>query len=88
MVAERQEAINIVNDGLQTLPIDKVLAIRDYVTTLTQEKTTTYKKREYIPNPKYTEATRAERMRRFRMSAGTIDVDEIAIREMRERSMI
>ncbi len=90
MVVERQEAINIINNGIQTLPMDKVIAIRDYVTTLTQERSTekTFKKRDYAPNPKYTEANRAERMNRFRKSAGTIDIDEDAIRELRERSMI
>lgn len=90
MVAERQQAINIVNNGMQTLPMEKVLAIRDFVITLTQEKppVKSYKKRDYVPNPKFTEANRAERMSRFKKSAGTIDVDEDAIREMRERSMI
>ena len=90
MLAERQEAINIVNNGMQTLPIEKVFAVRDFVITLTQEKTAnkTYKKRDYVPNPKYTEANRAERMSRFKKSAGTIDVDEDAIHAMRERSMI
>ena len=90
MVAERQEAIKIVNDGMQTLPMEKVFAIRDFVVTLTQEKATkkTYKRRDYVPSPKYTEANRAERMGRFKKSAGTIDVDEVAVRQMRERSMI
>ena len=90
MLAERQEAINIVNNGMQTLPIEKVFAVRDFVITLTQEKTAkkTYKKRDYVPNPKYTEANRAERMGRFKKSAGTIDVDEDVIHAMRERSMI
>ena len=90
MVAERQEAIDIVNNGLQTLPMDKVLAIRDFVTSLTQEKAPvkTYKKRNYIPNPKFTENNRSERMSRFKKSAGMIDVDENAVWEMRKRSMI
>ena len=38
MVAERQKAVNVVNNGLKTLPMDKVFAIRDFVITMTDIK--------------------------------------------------
>ena len=40
MVAERQKAVNVVNNGLKTLPMDKVFAIRDFVITMTDIKKT------------------------------------------------
>ena len=38
MVAERQKAINVVNDGMRTLPMDEVIAIRDYNMTLVNKQ--------------------------------------------------
>ena len=49
MVAERQKAINIVNNEMQTLPMEKVFAIRDFVITITNEKVQKPSKYEYSP---------------------------------------
>ena len=49
MVAERQQAINIVNNEMQTLPMEKVFAIRDFVITMTKEKAQKTSKYEYAP---------------------------------------
>lgn len=38
MVAEKQNAINTIFDEIQTFPVEKVFAVRDYVITLKQEK--------------------------------------------------
>ena len=49
MVAERQKAIKIVNDGMQTLPMEKVFAVRDFVVTITKERAQKPPEYEYAP---------------------------------------
>lgn len=87
MTAVKQRAINIINMMPETEVMQFVIKNERYEKLQNTPKKT-YKKRDYVPNPKFTEANRTERMNRFKKSAGTIDIDEDAVREMCERSMI
>lgn len=84
MTAVKQRAINIINMMPEAEVMQFIINNKQYEST----STSSYKKRDYLPSPEFTEATRSERMSRFMKSAGTIDIDENAIQEMRERSMI
>ena len=84
MTAVQQRAIEIISRMPETEVLQFVIKNEHYESKPKRE----YKKRDYVPNPEFSEANRTERMSRFMKSAGTIDIDENAIRELRERSMI
>ncbi len=84
MTAVKQRAVNIINMMPDAEVMQFIVNNKKYETA----PNLSYKKRDYVPDPEFTEATRSERMNRFKKSAGTIDIDESAVCEMRERSMI
>lgn len=93
MTAVKEQFMRMLPQSLSDVPDDEVQYMINILVKWSKQEALekpvkTYKKRDYVPNPKYTEENRAERMRRFRKSAGAIDVDEDAICKMRERSMI
>ena len=89
MTAVKEQFMRMLPQSLSEVPDDEVQNMINILVKWNKpESKKTYKKRDYVPNSKYTETNREERMIRFRKSAGAIDVDEDAIREMRERNMI
>ena len=89
MTTMQQTAMNLAPKAIPHLPEDKVKqVISIFMTVPAEEEQTVYKKRTYVPSSAYSEANRAERMERFMQSAGKIDVDEEAIKELREVSIV
>ena len=84
MTAVKERAVNII----QLMPEQEVMQFVIKNEHYEKELKQTYKKRDYVPKAEFSETNRTERMRRFKKSAGMIDVDENAILEMRERSMV